>query len=230
MIYSKIIPLFRNNMKKILIATPCLNQQVNAYFVHSLSESIRLGFKHDLDIRCVFLANESILPMARNELFNLAYYEKYDSMVFIDDDEYWDEKILIDTLLSKKDVISLPVVNKNDKKIEFNIWLDENYKQDDQDGYIKIDKCGTGFLKLSRKVVVDLWESNVELSFRNKQLKNICEYIYENGIFVGEDVTLCKKIKELGYDIWLNPQHTVSHIGNKMYRGNFSDLLKQNKQ
>jgi hypothetical protein len=42
-----------------------------------------------------------------------------------------------------------------------------------------------------------------------------------NGDFIGEDITLTKKIKELGYDIWLNPNHTVSHIGNKMYKGDF---------
>lgn len=52
-------------MKQVLIATPCLDQKVDAYFVHSLCESIKLGIKHNYDIRCVFLANESILPMAR---------------------------------------------------------------------------------------------------------------------------------------------------------------------
>ena len=57
--------------------------------------------------------------------------------------------------------------------------------------------------------------------FRNKKLKNICEYTYVNGYFIGEDVTLTKKIKELGYDIWLNPNYTVFHIGNKMYKGDF---------
>ena len=57
--------------------------------------------------------------------------------------------------------------------------------------------------------------------FRNKKLKNICEYTYVNGYFIGEDVTLTKKIKELGYHIWLNPNYTVSHIGNKMYKGDF---------
>lgn len=212
-------------MKKVLIATPCLDQKVDAYFVHSLCESIKLGLKHDLDIRCVFLANESILPMARNELFYLAYTENYDIMVFIDDDEYWNENALIDIIQSEKDVISLPVVNKTDKESSFNIWLNEDYEKD-SDGYIKIEKCGSGFLKLSRKVIEDLWESNIELVFRNKKLKNICEYTYENGDFVGEDITLSKKIKELGYEIWLNPSHTVSHIGNKMYRGDFA---KQNK-
>jgi hypothetical protein len=208
-------------MQKILIATPCLDQKVDAYFVHSLCESIRLGLENQLNIRCVFLANESILPMARNELFYLAYHEDYDTMVFIDDDEYWDEKCLIDIILSKKDVITVPVVNKNDKKLAFNIWLPENPEVDSADGYIKVQTTGAGFLKLSRKAIVDLWESNTELSFRNRKLRNICEYSFENGSFMGEDITLSKKIRELGYTIWCHPHHTVSHIGNKMYQGDF---------
>lgn len=207
-------------MKKVLIATPCLDQKVDAYFVHSLCESIKLGLKHNLDIKCVFLANESILPMARNELFKLAYDENYDVMVFIDDDEYWDEKALIEIIQSEKNVVIVPVVNKGDQKIEYNVWLSNDH-QKDIDGYIKIEKCGTGFLKLTRKVIVDLWNTNIELIFRNKPLKNICEYTFENGSFIGEDIALTKKIKKLGYDIWLNPKHTVSHIGNKMYKGNF---------
>lgn len=208
-------------MKKILIATPCLDQKVDAYFVHSLCESIKLGLKHGLDIRCVFLANESILPMARNELFALGYKEKYDTVVFIDDDEYWDAQALVDIILSEKDVVSVPVVNKSDKETTFNVWLKDSTEKDELDGYIKIEKCGTGFLKLSCKVLEDLWESNTELTFRGNKLKNICEYTYQNGDFVGEDITLSNKIKELGYDIWLNPHYTVSHIGNKMYRGDF---------
>lgn len=210
-------------MKKILIATPCLDQKVDAYFVHSLCESIKLGIKHDLDIRCVFLANESILPMARNELFALAYKEQYDTMVFIDDDEYWDASSLIEIIESTKDVVSLPVVNKGDKHIGFNVWLSEQ-PQPDSDGYIKLHRCGTGFLKLSQKVIADLWHSNTALEFRGKKLRNICEYTHSSGEFVGEDITLCNKIRELGYTIWLNPKHTVSHIGNKMYRGDFAKL------
>lgn len=213
-------------MKKVLIATPCLDQKVDAYFVHSLCESIKLGLKHDLDIRCVFLANESILPMARNELFALGYKENYDTVVFIDDDEYWNEQVLIDIILSEKDVISVPVVNKGDKEITFNVWFKDSQEKDESDDYIKIEKCGTGFMKISRKVLEDLWESNTELNFRGKKLKNICEYTYENGDFVGEDITLSKKITELGYDIWLNPHYTVSHIGNKMYKGDFKKANK----
>lgn len=212
-------------MKKVLIATPCLNQKVDAYYTHSLVESIKLGLKHDLNLNPIFLANESILPMARNELLNLAYREEYETMVFIDDDEYWDPKILIEIIQSDKDVITVPVVNKGDKKIEYNIYY-ETINQD-SNGYFEVKSTGTGFLKLSKKVITDLWESNTELVFRNKKLKNICEYTFINGSFVGEDITLSRKIKELGYKIWVNPNHTVSHIGNKMYKGNFLEHIKK---
>jgi hypothetical protein len=215
-------------MKKILIATPCLDQKVDAYFVHSLCESIKLGLKNNLDIRCVFLANESILPMARNELFNLAYHENYDTMVFIDDDEYWNEQVLIDIIVSDKDVITVPVVNKGDKNISYNIFLPTEIIADEKDGYIKTKKTGTGFLKLSRKVFVDLWNSNTEVNFRGKKLKNICEYGIQMDDFIGEDITLSRKITELGYTIWVNPHYTVSHIGNKIYKGNFAKSIEKN--
>lgn len=159
--------------------------------------------------------------MARNELLNLAYKDNYDITVFIDDDEYWSHEALIDILLSEKDVITIPVINKNDKKIEFNIPVPEQIDIDTTDGYFRVQKTGTGFLKLSKKVIEDLWQTNTELIFRGKKLKNICEYTYESGAFVGEDITLSKKISELGYDIWCYPSHTVSHIGLKMFKGDF---------
>jgi GT2 family glycosyltransferase len=213
-------------MKRVLIATPCLYGKVDAYYVHSLCESIKLGLKQDLAINAIFLANESILPMARNELINLAYQQEYDAMVFIDDDEYWDPKALIDIILSPKDVVCLPVVNKGDKKIEYNVFLDDKVEKD-TDGYIKTKKVGTGFMKLSKKAIVDLWESNPEILFRNKKLKLICDYGFQNDSFIGEDILLCKKLMEMGYTIWVNPAHTVAHMGPKMYKGDFEKDLNE---
>lgn len=213
-------------MKRVLIATPCLYGKVDAYYVHSLCESIKLGLQKDIHIRAVFLADESILPMARNELINLAYLQNYDNMVFIDDDEYWSAEALLDILLSPKDVVCLPVVNKDDKKRIYNLPIQESYTKD-TDGYLKVNKIGTGFMKLSQKVIRDLWESNPEIVFRNKKLKLVCDYSITQDHFVGEDITLCRKLLELGYSIWVNPTHTVSHMGPKMYTGDFERDLNE---
>jgi hypothetical protein len=206
-------------MKRVLIATPCLDGKVDAWFVNSLYESTKLGLANNIMFQPVFLANESILPMARNELLNLAYREQYDAMVFIDDDEEWDPKVLLNIINSSKDVVAVPVVNKGDKKIQYNVY--DVQKEPDTDGYLKIGRCGTGFLKLSQKVIKDLWESNPVCEFRGRQLKYICEYTVINDSFHGEDIVLCEKIKELGYQIWLNPTHTVTHMGTKKFKGDF---------
>lgn len=213
-------------MKKILIATPCLYGKVDAYYVHSLCESVRLGLENNLNIRAIFLAEESILTIARNELINLAYRDNYDAMVFIDDDELWQPEALIEILLSPKDVVALPVVNKGEN-IAFNVWFDKTTQiKDSTDGYISAKQVGTGFLKLSKKAIIDLCESNMLMTFRNKKLHNVFEFNYLNSAFIGEDINLCSKIKELGYTIWVNPKSTVSHMGVKMYKGNFNDTIK----
>lgn len=212
-------------MKDVLIATPCLDGKVEAYYVNSLYESVKLGLQNNIILQPVFLAYESILPMARNELFNLAYKDTYDAMVFVDCDECWDANALIEIIRSPKDVVTVPVVNKGDNKIEYNIYgVDKT--PDPSDGYHKIARSGTGFLKLSKKVIKDLWESNPDCQFRGKVLKNICEYANINESFIGEDIMLCKKIRELGYTIWVNPKYTVSHIGVKMYHGDFKSTLE----
>jgi hypothetical protein len=216
-------------MKRVLIATPCLDGRVEAYYVNSLYESVKLGLQHDIMLQPVFLAYESILPMARNELIALCYKENYDAMVFIDDDESWPCQGLINILLSEKDVISLPVVNKGDDKIQYNVFFDDNTQKDTLDGYISVDTVGTGFLKLSRRVVVDLYNNEEDSLFRGKILKNVCEYRNQDNKFVGEDITLCRKIKNLNYAIWVDPTYTVEHIGSKKFRGDFARYISLNK-
>lgn len=208
-------------MKKVLVATPALDQKVDCYYVHSLCESIKLGREQGFEINAVFLANESILPMARNELFFLAVSQDYDIMVFIDDDEKWQAQHLIEILHMEQDVITVPVVNKGDKKIEFNVVADTTRPRA-ANGLIPCAKTGTGFLKMTRCVFTDLWNSNMPIQFRGKQLRLICEYGVLKGDFVGEDIALSTKIRELGYDIWIYPGHTVEHIGNKIYTGTWT--------
>lgn len=159
--------------------------------------------------------------MARNELINLAHRENYDTMVFIDDDEYWDCRHLIEIINSPKDVVTVPVVNKGDTKIAFNINLPKKLETDPEDGYVKADTTGTGFLKISRKVIEQLCNSSPELRFRGKTLRTVFEYSQLAGDFVGEDIALSRKITELGHTIWVYPHHTVRHQGTKMYSGDF---------
>jgi hypothetical protein len=214
-------------IRRVLIGTPALDGKVQAWYTDSLCNSIKLCAANGIDLQPVILIDESILPMARNELLNIAYTEKVESIVFIDSDQVWDARALLDIINSQHDVIGLPVVSKTDEPGNFNVKLkDINQIEKDEQGNIKVDAVGTGFLKLSRKALEALWNSNPTTLFRGKELKLICEYATNYNEFIGEDIYLCTKLKELEFNIWVNPNSTCAHIGSKVWMGNFANFLE----
>lgn len=214
-------------MRRVLIGTPALDGKVQAWYADSLSNSIKICAANGIDLQPVILIDESILPMARNELLSIAYTEEVESIVFIDSDQVWDARVLLDIINSQHDVIGLPVVSKTDKPGNFNVKLKgiDQIEKDEQ-GNIKVDAVGTGFLKLSRKALESLWNSNPTILFREKELKLICEYATSYNEFVGEDIYLCTKLKELEFNIWVNPNSTCARIGSKVWMGDFSHFLE----
>jgi hypothetical protein len=97
----------------------------------------------------------------------------------------------------------------------------------DDIGNLKVSGIGTGFLKIGYKALSALWNSNRELHFRGKNLRMICEYGEVGNEFVSEDYNLCNKLRDLGYEIWINPNQTVSHLGTKQWDGDFAEYLSR---
>jgi len=216
----------QQKIRRVLIGTPALDGKVHAWYTDSLSNSIKVCAANGIDLLPVILIDESILPMARNELLSIAHKEKVESIVFIDSDQAWDAVALLDIINSEYDVMGLPVVSKTDEPGKFNVIVQniENIQKDEQEN-IKVDGLGTGFIKISNKALQALWDSNETVEFRGKELKLICEYAKNGDAFVGEDVYLCTKLKNLGFDIWVNPKSTCAHIGSKLWMGDFSHFL-----
>lgn len=213
-------------IRRVLIGTPALDGKVQAWYTDSLVNSVKLCAVNGIELLPVILIDESILPMARNELLNIAYIEQVESVVFIDSDQVWNPEALLNLINSPHDVIGLPVVSKTDEPGKFNVIIQNvEHLQKDEQGNVKVDGVGTGFLKLSRRALEALWNSNQTVEFRGKELKLICEYATNYNAFVGEDVYLCTKLKELDFDIWVNPNSTCGHIGSKVWMGDFAHFL-----
>lgn len=215
-----------NELRRVLIGTPALDGKVQAWYTDSLANSIKVCAANGIDLLPVILIDESILPMARNELLNIAYQENVESIVFIDADQIWNPFGLLEVINSSYDVMGLPVVSKTDVPGNFNVKFDHISKIEEEEGNIKVSAVGTGFLKISRNALEKLWESNETTQFRGKELKLICEYATDENGFIGEDINLCRKLKELGFDIWVNTKHTCSHIGSKVWMGDFSQFIE----
>jgi len=210
-------------MKKVAIGTPSLDGKIDVWYVSSLSETLRKSTEEGVNLFPLFVSYESILPMARNKLMRMAYESGIDSLIFIDADMGWDTKTFYDVVNSEHDVIGVPYRCKSDNRIDYNVnfGLDDTI---DKNGYLKVMTVGTGFLKLSKKAIRDLWNSSDSVLFRDESMKCVFEYTLQDGNimkFRGEDISLCEKLSELGYNIHLKTNSTCVHIGNKDFQGNF---------
>ena len=121
--------------RRVLIGTPALDGKVQAWYTDSLANSIKVCAANGIDLLPVILIDESILPMARNELLNIAYKEKVESIVFIDSDQIWDSFALLEVINPSYDVLGLPVVSKTDEPGKFNVIVKniEDLETDDNE-------------------------------------------------------------------------------------------------
>lgn len=218
----------KSKERRVCIATPSLDGKVDGWFLNSLIETIYQGIQHNVRIYPLIMPGESILPMARNILFDNAYQMDMDCLFYIDSDQKWDAKVFYKLLNSNKKVIGLPVCLKSEDNI-FNVRFDFENEKNDGD-YFTTNYIGTGFLKLDKTVMKDLYESSEYVKFKLFTLKEIFEYSQINDEFVSEDFVFCNKIKELGYDIWVDRKNSAHHHGQKMYIGDFENYEKSTKE
>lgn len=215
-------------MRKVLIATPAYDGRLDVWYTNSLVNTIRIAQAAEIFIHPVFMSYDALIQRARNDLFALAVLGEYDDMIFIDSDMEWDPQWIMELLAATEDVVGGTARKKTDVAEMYvaktrDVTLHQN-------GFIKCEGLGTGFVKLSRKAILALWNSSTEYSNEGKTCRMICDVQIVNGELYSEDTILFKKLGDLGFDIWLNPKMTCAHIGTKKFVGNLQAYLENLKQ
>ena len=213
--------------KRVLIGTPALDGRVDAWYAYALHEIGKLALSNNILVSPVLVSYESILPMARNELFTLAINGGFDCMVFIDSDVYCDPQTFVNVVNSSKEIICIPTVKKSDDE-QYDIHFDtsKSIAVFENGNLIKANRVSTSCLKIGKKALASLAENSTDTIFRGKPLKNVCQYDFMGPAFMGEDIYLCEKLKKLGFEIWVDTRTTCMHIGPKVYEGNFKEFIK----
>ena len=170
----------------VLIGTPALDGRVDAWFANSLHEISKLGVINNIDIRLAIISYESILPMARNDILNIAIENEYDNLVFIDSDVACNPYAFIDIIKNSKDVIAIPTVKKRDDEETYDFWFKDEKQFKTVEGNLQeVEYISTSCLKLSKKALKELDKNSNKIKFRSRTIKNICQYSFEEeGEFV----------------------------------------------
>ena len=209
-------------MKLIAIATPSFDGKVTVEYASSLADTISYSKKIGVEVHHFFYSKEAIVQSARNKLVATINKDLYDCVIFIDSDIAWKPEDLFKLVDSKKDVIGATYRKKQDKEsYAFSEIIDsvDNYT-------FEVGSLGFGFIKISKKALHNLIGTSDNYIDDGILCKNIFEVIVKDGQMYSEDVTVCNKLKALGFKIYLDKQINLVHTGTINFIGNFNDWSK----
>ncbi len=92
-----------------------------------------------------------------------------------------------------------------------------------EDGLVEIMDAGTGFMCIKRQVIEKMIKAYPETSYiseeDNKTWHALFDCIIDNGRYLSEDYTFCRRWQRIGGKVWLDPDITLDHIGTYIYKG-----------
>lgn len=213
-------------MKKILVATPSYDGKVDVWYASALHLTTLMGAQEDIYFHPVFMSYDALIQRSRNDLVALAVEEDFDGLIWIDADIEWAPQWALDVVNSDKDVMGIPCVKKSLFEEGYNVKAKPEQLGE---GIISVESVGTGFLYLSKKAFTHLWDTSEPYTHNGKNKRWIFEVKIQDGDIISEDVLMCQKLKDGGFEIFVDADKTCNHMGTLKYSGNFAEFIKKLK-
>lgn len=218
-------------MKKVMIGTPAYDGRVHVPFAIALAETTCLLLNSGVQVSYNITTSGSLLVAERNRILKLFLQSDATHLLCIDSDLGWVPQVVLKMILAEKEFIAGVYPSRDGKTFTFRTFNNENSSIVEENGLLKMQYIPAGFMLITRSVVEKLMNKFPELYFepKHESLKKESGWLFFNteiweGEFWGEDYTFCRKVREAGVDIWVDPLIPFDHAGVK---GRLIDALSE---
>lgn len=216
------------NGVKVMIAIPC-GANIPWQTVQSIVETCIGLQKEQIEFTFQMCAGCSIVQHARTQVCNGFLKSDMNTLFMIDSDISWKFKdfIRLLALSTKMPVVSASYPAKGDKKV-FMLKGCEGVLATNEYGCLPIGGIGLGFTCVQREVIERLADKSEKVLFPWSDGEKI-PYMFrcdiDGGEARGEDMAFFDDCKEMGYQLWLDPEISLGHIGTKEYTASIKDAM-----
>jgi hypothetical protein len=232
--------LERARSRKVMLCIPTARAPVLEFTI-AFSETCMHLMQSGIPHCTQFVVGSSNLPRARNELVARFLASDCTDMIFIDDDMGWDPLAILRLVASDKSVIAGVGRKRVDKpNSDPNVWCvhlessAEHAIVQDAMGAVEVKAVGTAFMKIERSVFEKMivahpeWKRDGHDGMSEAVKANYYQFFRfdpDDTMELGEDFVFCKRWRDIGGSIWIDPTIWLAHVGSKAYSGRFADEL-----
>jgi hypothetical protein len=212
---------------KLFVGIPARDGHITAATAISLYEEQDLAKTAGVEIALGILPGCSVLHCARDQVVRNFLASDADKLIFVDDDVSWEAGSLLKLASHPVDFVGGAYRFKKDAEAYPVQWLKDRKElwADPETGLLEVLTLPTGFMSLSRKVIATFIERRPRIYRDDKDLPI---YAFFQAPFGGsEDTAFCLEWRELGGQVWLDPELRLGHHGGlQMFDGHIGNWLK----
>lgn len=205
----------------IMIATPAFNGKVDIPYCLSLIDTINLLNQNNVQVTPLIVPSGSLLVAERNRILEAFWKSDCTHVLCIDSDLGWPSPAVLSMLQQKKDFIAgIYPARSNENSFIFRPVINENGSILQENHLLKMNFIPSGFILLTRNCIRKMRDKYPELYYKPKDKRDISEEAYAlfntevyEGEFWGEDYVFCRRAREAGIDIWVDPLIQFNHAG-----------------
>ena len=206
---------------RLFIGTPAYSGMVHVSYLISITDIQKIGIPYTL----MTIGNESLITRARNTIVSTFYAKsEFTHLLFLDGDVRIASEDVYRMLKHDQDVIGAPVAlkgRKPDGSRVFNIGRPLG----EQGPLHAVEHIGTAALMFSRRAVTALVDDAIAAkrvytpnTFSTEEgIPSVHYDIFQTGVidneYLSEDYWVCRRLRELGFSIWLDPGIITHHHG-----------------
>lgn len=217
----------------IHFCTPCYGGNIMEACFSSYLRFTMMAMRYNIPFSVDTMVNESLVCRARNNLVAKFLANKSAThLMFVDADICWQPEDLLRMILHDKGVVCGAYPMKQEPvKYVLNVLKGAKHAHP----LYEVSTSGTGFMLIKREIIEGLIEKLPETKYRDSL--NLGEQfephmyalfdtvIDENGHYLSEDWTFCKRVREvLGKPIWVDSEVKLDHIGTHRFKGDTENL------
>jgi hypothetical protein len=233
----------------LYLATPCFGCAMALPYLASVLALQGMCMQRGVQVLVDFIGNESLVQRARNVLTARFLKSQATHLLFIDADIAFDPATVFRLLDFDKDVatavypkkmIDWPAVEAKlaqastepiaQMGLDFNINIAGQSAQV-QDGFIRVLDSATGFMLIQRGVLERMCARfKDELHCVNDIIgtsQSVPDYVAvfdcmidpESRRYLSEDYAFCRRLQQMGGEIWADVASPLAHLGTQVYSG-----------
>lgn len=218
--------------KSIAFGTPAYGGKFDATYVKSMAYTAALMEQMAIPFWTIYVGNDSLIHKARNGIVRSFLNEtEATHLLFADADMGWAPEHVLRLLSHGKEVVAAAGMRKEESP-SFCFRAIQDGEVCQETGCWEVESVGTGFMLIERGVLIRMIERFPELAYSDAQDKVIHSLFYNEirgGKDWSEDYVFCRRCREMGIKIWIDPTVGLDHVGQKTWNGSVAreSLIKR---